>query len=241
MPTGLPASRWIAGSARSRTRRRTCIACCRRASSLQNGDRRGSSGRRLRARGRRRPRASLVISCVLGLWLVPHTAAGAGMRVVATTSDLASLAQAITGDLAQVETMIPPATDPEAFEPRPSDFTKLKGASIVIRIGLGYDHWLDKLLSMHGDAAVNRGGAGYVDASIGVPLLEIKGSSLDPANRDGHAHGLANPHYWLDPANAGIITGALAEAGIRVGPEAAAKIIANRDGFLSRLKADLAG
>jgi ABC-type Zn uptake system ZnuABC Zn-binding protein ZnuA len=87
---------------------------------------------------------------------------------------------------------------------------------------------------------INRGGAGYVDASVGIPLLEVKGSSVDPANRDGHAHGLANPHYWLDPANAEIITGAIAEASIRVAPEAAAKIIANRDGFLSHLKADLA-
>ena len=161
------------------------------------------------------------------------------MRVVATTGDLASLARAVVGDLAQVETIIPPATDPEAFEPRPSDLARLKGASLVIRIGLGYDHWLDKLLSMHGDAAINRGGAGYVDASIGIPLLEVKGSSVDTATRDGHAHGLANPHYWLDPANAEIITGGIAEAGIRVAPQAAAKIIANRDGFLARLKADL--
>jgi ABC-type Zn uptake system ZnuABC Zn-binding protein ZnuA len=161
------------------------------------------------------------------------------MRVVATTSDLASLAHAVIGDLAQVETIIPPAVDPEAFEPRPSDLARLKGASVVIRVGLGYDHWLDKLLSMHGDAAVNRGGAAYVDASVGIPLLEMKGSSLDPANRDGHAHGLANPHYWLDPANAEVITGGIAEAGIRAAPEMAGKIIANRDGFLSRLQASL--
>jgi ABC-type Zn uptake system ZnuABC Zn-binding protein ZnuA len=63
---------------------------------------------------------------------------------------------------------------------------------------------------------------------------------LDPAARDGHAHGLANPHYWLDPANAETISGGIAEAGIRVAPEMAEKIIANRDGFLSRLKASLA-
>ncbi len=201
----------------------------------------------------------LVILCVLGLSLVAHTAAAGSMRVVATTSDLASLAHAVTGDLAQVETIIPPAADPEAFEPRPSDFAKLKGASIVIRIGLGYDHWLDKLLSMHGDAAVNRGGAGYVDASVGVPLLEIKGSRIDPTQRDGHAHGLleikgsridptqrdghahglANPHYWLDPANAETISGGIAEAGIRLAPEMTGKLIANRDGFLSRLKGSL--
>jgi ABC-type Zn uptake system ZnuABC Zn-binding protein ZnuA len=181
----------------------------------------------------------LALLCVLGLSLVARTAAAGSMRVVATTSDLASLAHAVAGDLAQVETIIPPAADPEAFEPRPSDLAKLKGASIVIRIGLGYDHWLDKLLSMHGDAAVNRGGAGYVDASVGVPLLEIKGSRIDPTQRDGHAHGLANPHYWLDPANAETISGGIAEAGIRLAPEMAGKLIANRDGFLSRLKGSL--
>ena len=193
-----------------------------------------------RGRGRCSPRLVLLLLSVLGLPLVV-TSAAAGMRVVATTSDLASLAEAVTGDLAQVETIIPLAADPEAFEPRPSDFAKLKGASIVVRVGLGYDHWLDKLLSMQGDAAVNRGGVGYVDASVGIPLLELKGSRLDPASRDAHAHGLANPHYWLDPANAEIISGGIAEAMIRVSSETSAKIIANRGGFLSRLRTSLAG
>jgi len=199
------------------------------------------AGDRLRdpdlARARFVPRAAL--AGIVATLLVSSAAPAQNMRVVATTGDLASLARAVVGDLAQVEAIIPPAADPEAFEPRPSDLARLKGASVVVRVGLGYDHWLDKLLSMHGDAAINRGGAGYVDASVGIPLLEVKGSSVDPANRDGHAHGLANPHYWLDPANAEIITGGIAEAGIRVTPEAAAKIIANRDGFLARLKADL--
>ena len=199
------------------------------------------AGDRLRdpdlARARFVPRAAL--AGIVATLLVSSAAPAQNMRVVATTGDLASLARAVVGDLAQVEAIIPPAADPEAFEPRPSDLARLKGASVVVRVGLGYDHWLDKLLSMHGDAAINRGGAGYVDASVGIPLLEVKGSSVDPANRDGHAHGLANPHYWLDPATAEIITGGIAEAGIRVTPEAAAKIIANRDGFLARLKADL--
>src|SRR6266568_132739 len=236
MPMGLPASRWIVGSVPSRIPRRTCTACCPRASSLPNGDN-GTPDRRAHARCGMR--IVLVLLFILGLPFVAQTVAARAMRVVATTADLASLARAVIGDLAQVETIIPPAADPEAFEPRPSDHARLKGASIVIRIGLGYDHWLDKLLSMHGDAAVNRGGAGYVDASVGVPLLEIKGSRIDPTQRDGHAHGLANPHYWLDPANAETISGGIAEAGIRLAPEMAGKLIANRDGFLSRLKGSL--
>src|SRR5262252_7489829 len=232
---GLPASPWTAASPRRPPEATSrCIACCPRAYSLPSGDGCKDGGTRRR---RRVPRVA--VATIIAWVLTSPAASTESLRVVATTSDLAALARAVTGGLAQVETIIPPATDPEAFEPRPSDLARLKGATVVVRVGLGYDHWLDKLLSMHGDAAVNRGGAGYVDASIGIPLLEVKGSSVDPATRDGHAHGLANPHYWLDPANAEIITGGIAEAGIRVTPEAAAKIIANRDGFLARLKAGL--
>jgi ABC-type Zn uptake system ZnuABC Zn-binding protein ZnuA len=188
----------------------------------------------------RTARAFCTAATLLAALCAAQTAAAQALRVVATTGDLASLARSVTGELAQVDALIPPAVDPEAFEPRPSDIAKLKGASVVVRVGLGFDHWLDKLLSTHGDAAVNRRGDGYVDASFGIPLLEVKGSSIDPANQDGHAHGLANPHYWLDPLNAEIITGAIAEAVIRVSPETTEKVIAGRDGFIARLKARLA-
>jgi ABC-type Zn uptake system ZnuABC Zn-binding protein ZnuA len=179
---------------------------------------------------------------VMAMTMVFATIASAQTpRIVATTTDLANLARSIAGELAAVDVMIPPGADPEAFEPRPSDLAKLKGAAVVVRIGLGYDHWLDKLLAMHGDAAVNRRGAGYVDASIGIPLLEVKGRSLDPASTDGHAHGLANPHYWLDPANAEAMTGGIAEAIVRIAPQTTDEIRARRADFLARLKTSLAG
>jgi ABC-type Zn uptake system ZnuABC Zn-binding protein ZnuA len=161
--------------------------------------------------------------------------------VIATTTDLASLGRAVIGDLGQVESFIAPAADPEAFEPKPSDLARLKGAAVLVRVGLGYDHWLDKLLAMHGDAAVNRGGRGYVDASVGIPLLEVKGRSIDTRSQDGHAHGLANPHYWLDPANAEIITRGIAEALIRVAPQTTDAVIANHDRLLAEIKTKLAG
>jgi ABC-type Zn uptake system ZnuABC Zn-binding protein ZnuA len=183
-------------------------------------------------------RLAIIASIALA---VTSSASAQSLRIVATTTDLGSLARSVAGDLAQVETIVPPATDAEAFEPRPSDLARLRGAAVVVRVGLGYDHWLDKLLAAHGDAALGRRGAGYVDASLGIPLLEVKGSSLDPANQDGHAHGLANPHYWLDPVNAEFITGGIAEAIIRVAPALTDRIVAARDEFLARLKVHLAG
>ena len=188
--------------------------------------------------GRRRCCTLFVITALLA---VASSGAGAQpLRIVTTTTDLASLARSVAGELAQVDVLIPAGADPEAYEPRPSDLAKLRDASVVVRIGLGFDHWLDKLLIMHGDTGINRRGAGYVDASAGIPLLEVKGTSLDPASTDGHAHGLANPHYWLDPANAEAVTGAITGAISAVAPSTREKTIARRAAFLAGLADSLA-
>src|SRR5262249_12886302 len=133
-----------------------------------------------------------------------------------------ALVSVVGGDLVEVETIVPPATDPEAFEPRPSDLDRIRHASLLVRVGLGYDFWLDALINQVGDMRLMRGGEGYLDASTGLPLLEIRGQSV--VNEGGHAHGVANPHYWLDPANAVIVTAGIAEALFRVAP-------ADRKGF----------
>src|SRR5205814_4121474 len=78
-----------------------------------------------------------------------------------------------------------------------------------------------------------RAGEGYLHASAGIPPLEIRGQSV--MNEGGHAHGVANPHYWLDPDNATIITAGIAEALIRIAPEYRQRIAANRERFLAQL------
>src|SRR5436190_12209459 len=163
-------------------------------------------------------------------------AAGA-MRVVATTADLAALAAEVGGDLVDVQTIVPPGSDPEAFEPRPGDLDKIRRADVLVRVGLGYDYWLDRLIGQIADKRLMRGGESYVDASAGIPLLEIRGQNV--VNEGGHAHGVANPHYWLDPANAGIVTAGIAEALARRIPAEAARILANRERFLAGLNARL--
>src|SRR5262249_12413011 len=134
-----------------------------------------------------------------------------------------------------VETIVPPATDPEAFEPRPGDLERVRHADLVVRVGLGYDFWLDALIAKVGDKRLMRGGERYLDASIGIPLLEIRGQSV--VNEGGHAHGVANPHYWLDPANAIIVTAGIAEALARIAPRERDRIVANRERFLAELEA----
>jgi ABC-type Zn uptake system ZnuABC Zn-binding protein ZnuA len=167
--------------------------------------------------------------------LAANGAAPAAFRVVATTTDLASLAATVGGDLVSVEAIVPGAADPEAFEPRPGDLDKVRRASLLVRVGLGYDYWLDRLVRQVGNARLMRGGAGYVDASVGIPLLEIRGETV--VNESGHAHGVANPHYWLDPDNAVTVTAAIADALVGQMPAERQRIVDNRDRFLRELRA----
>src|SRR6202171_4505022 len=160
--------------------------------------------------------------------------ASAALRVVATTTDLAALAMAVGGDLVSVESIVPAATDPEAFEPRPGAIDMFRRAVLLVRVGLGSDYGRDALTQPIGDKRLMRGGDAYLDASAGIPLLEIRGQSV--MNEGGHSHGVANPHYWLDPENAVIVTAGIAEALVRLAPEQRERIVANRDRFLAELK-----
>jgi len=160
----------------------------------------------------------------------------AAVRVVATTSDMAALVAVVGGDLVTVETLVPAATDPEAFEPSPGDLERLRRARLLVRVGLGYDAWLEPLIAKT-DPRLRRGGDGYLDASVGIPLLEVRGQSV--SDDSGHAHGAANPHYWLDPANARIVTAAVAEALVRELPGERSRLEANRGRFLAELDARL--
>jgi ABC-type Zn uptake system ZnuABC Zn-binding protein ZnuA len=178
------------------------------------------------------------LGIALAATLAVATPTQAGLRVVAATTDVAALAAAVGGDLVTVETIVPAAVDPEAFEPRPGDVDKIRNAQLLLRVGLGYDYWLDKLVRQIGDARLMRGGEAYVDASVGIPLLEVSGQSV--VNEGGHAHGVANPHYWLDPENAKIVSLSVADGLARLLPGERERIAANRDRFVAELDARLA-
>src|SRR5262249_51472894 len=118
---------------------------------------------------------ALVLGLALAAACWAAAPASAAVRVVAATADLAALATAAGGDLVEIETIVPPGSDPEAFEPRPGDLEKVRRADVLVRVGLGYDYWFDRLVGQIGDKRLMRGGEAYVDASAGIPLLEIRG------------------------------------------------------------------
>ena len=177
-------------------------------------------------------RLGLVAACI---GLASPGLAQDRIQVVTTTTDLRSLTEAVGGDLVTAISLAPANMDAEDYQPRPQDVLRLKNARLLVRVGLDYDLWVDRLLAQAGKPELGRGGPGYVDASFAVAVLELRGMSVGPG--DGHAHGSGNPHYWLDPRNAETITGTILDALARIDPENATRYEANRMAFLERLRA----
>ena len=176
----------------------------------------------------RRAASALIAAALAGPVL-----AGERLAVVTTTTDLRSLVEAVGGDRVTATSLVPPNLDPEEYQPKPQDVARLRQAKLVVRVGLDFDLWFDRLLAQGGTPGIRRGAPGYVDASFAIAALEVRGVTVGPG--DGHAHGSGNPHYWLDPKNANIITGNILEGLVRVDPENAGLYDANRTAFLARL------
>jgi ABC-type Zn uptake system ZnuABC Zn-binding protein ZnuA len=176
------------------------------------------------------------------LTLAPASAAPERLRIVTTTTDLKSLAEAVGGDRVEVVNLVPPNVDPEEYQAKPQDVVRLKDARMVVRVGLDFDLWFDRLLvqtmlTQSNIRGLRRGEPGHVDASLAIAVLDQRGASVGPS--DGHAHASGNPHYWLDPRNAEIITGNILEVLARVDPANGPYYEANRLAFLARLDAKL--
>jgi ABC-type Zn uptake system ZnuABC Zn-binding protein ZnuA len=165
---------------------------------------------------------------------VVHGVAHAALPVVATTADLASLAAAVGSDLVSVEAIVHGAADPEAFEPRPGDFEKVRRAALVVRVGLGYDYWLDRILRQVGDAR-------FRARWIGLRRCLGRRSPARDPRRSGRQRIGARPRRGESALlarsdNAVIITAAIAEALVRQLPAERARITDNRDRFLRELR-----
>ncbi len=155
------------------------------------------------------------------------------MRVVATTTDLKALAEAVGGDRVRVVSLAPPTQDPHAIEAKPGHVEALRAAQLFVRVGLGHDKWVVPAVEKAGNRAILPGGPGFVNAAEEIELLE----PVPPGARPGigHAHGGGNPHYWLDPDNAAQMTTTILAALRRVAPQESPHFAANREAFLKAL------
>ena len=144
--------------------------------------------------------AVLLILLSLGALFLPSLAEAKKLTVVTATTDLAALAQEVGGEKISVESIAKGYQDPHFVEAKPSFLLKLRQADLLIVVGLQLEiGWLPPLINQSGNARIQVGAPGYLDASQFAEILDIPTGTVTRAM--GDVHPLGNPHYWLDPAN----------------------------------------
>ena len=132
------------------------------------------------------------------------------LRVVATTTQIADLARNVAGDRAEVASLVGPNQDPHEFEPRPDQLRALDNANLVLRHGLGLDHFADKPLGSVSKEKV-------VVVTAGVRLIQD------------------DPHVWFDVDNAKIMAANVRDALVKADAANAGRYRANADAYLKEL------
>lgn len=161
------------------------------------------------------------------------------IRVLATTPDIASIARAIGGERVEVEAIARSGEDPHRVTATPSMVVKISRAHLFIENGLELEvGWVPALLQSARNAAVRPGGAGYVDASNKVAVLDVPAGGVTRAM--GDVHGSGNPHYTLDPIACKRAAWNIANGLIRVDPAHQAEYIERLRAFYAQADAAVA-
>lgn len=116
------------------------------------------------------------------------------IQVVASFSVLAALSEEILTDQAEVVSLIRVHSDPHHFEPSVKDIQKLKNADLIVKNGLQFEPWMDRLLKSQNLESK------AIELTKGLNALPLPGTQ----------HG-RDPHAWLSAENALIYASNLRE------------------------------
>src|SRR5664279_3107083 len=163
----------------------------------------------------------------------------AKIRVVTTLTDLADFAREIGGEHVEVFSLATGVEDTHGVPMKPSFVPVMNRADLMVSVGFGCEHaFLPALLEASKNPNIQVGKPGYVDCSQGVSPLEVP-KSTDHSEGDVHPYG--NPHYMLDPVLAKVAVQNICDALVTFAPEHAADFVKNRDAYLAKLDAKIAG
>ena len=154
------------------------------------------------------------------------------LRIVASTTDLAAIAEEIGGEHTTIESLSQPNQDPHSFEILPWHVIAMRQADLYLRVGAGLDYWSDELLNAAGNSQLK-----IVDCSLGITLIRDE-------DEEDHGHGeheAGNPHYWLGPSNIPLIAVNIVDGLRQIDPEHSAEYTQALSGFVTRFSTALAG
>ncbi|OLF51268.1 metal ABC transporter substrate-binding protein [Pseudomonas chlororaphis] len=169
-------------------------------------------------------RALLVLFSLLLPLSLSTAEAADKLAVVTSFSILADITQQIGGEHIQVTDMVGPDADAHTYEPTPDDAKALLKARLIIKNGLGFEPWLDRLVASTGTKAT------LVTASRGVI----------PRSLDEDGETVPDPHAWHNLANAELYVNNITKALVAADPTHQADYQRNSQAYLQRIYALLA-
>ena len=174
------------------------------------------------------------------LLLVTAPAGAAELRVVTTTTDLASLVEIIGGAHVDVEALCRGYQDPHYLEAKPSHMSRLRRADLLVYVGLELEvGWLPLLINGSRNPRLRPGEPGNLAMASGIEILEIPTGEI--SRSEGDIHPLGNPHYWMDPRNQIVMARTVADRLGELLPEHTDEIASACEAFTVRMDASIAG
>ena len=131
---------------------------------------------------------------------------------------------------------------PHSYALKPSDAEAISGANVIIRVSENLEVFLDKAIA----TIPKKARVITLDKTPGLTLLPARTSGgltqhasaeSEGADEDEHHHGSMDVHFWLDPVNAIVISGYLAQQFAEMDPEHAAQYRANAEKLEVKLAA----
>lgn len=120
-----------------------------------------------------------LLCLLLLLGFLPQTGLSAPIHIVAAENFYASVAKEIGGSYVEVESILNhPNQDPHLFNVTPGIVKGLSKADLVVFNGLGYDAWIQSLLSTH-----------IIATQTAINVGQLVNKNVGD-----------NPHIWYDPA-----------------------------------------
>jgi ABC-type Zn uptake system ZnuABC Zn-binding protein ZnuA len=149
---------------------------------------------------------------------------GAAMRILATMSFLADIAQHVVGDEPRIDSLVPANVDPHGFQPAPADIIKVAQCNVLISNGAGLETFLDDVLQNAG------GQRTVIRASQGLVFrTPTQGEAVDTEHE-------GDPHFWLDPNNVIVYAENIRDGLSKADPSHAEAYRRNADDYIAQLK-----
>ena len=152
---------------------------------------------------------------LLAVSITGPAAAADRIQVVASFSILGDMVRQVTGDLAEVTTIVGPDADAHIYEPSASDAKAVAGADVIFVNGLGFETWSSALIETSG------GDAQVFVATEGVEPLLVDGE--------------IDPHAWNALTNGMIYVRNIAAGMAKIDAANAATYSANADAYVEQL------